>query len=1332
MKIKEFIILACLFAVAITGLQSQTNQSHAQQAPRQDYAAYPYWIDMMKDHSVNFYEVQKAFNEYFADRFTGKGSGWKQFKRWEYFMEQRVYPSGNRLNHAQVWNEIMKFREKYPQTGNSNRSNWTSLGPETWTDITGHWNPGLGRINVIARDPFDPQILYIGSPSGGLWKTTDEGENWEVLTDQMPVLGVSAIAIHPVNSDIIYIGTGDRDANDNYSIGVLKSVDGGDTWELTGLDWEITQNRTIAKLLINPSNPDILLAATTNGVFKTVDAGVTWYNVQSGDIDDMEFKPGDPNTVYAVTQSFFKSTDGGENFTQISGVPTNNRVQIAVTEANPEYVYYFSYENGIYRSENSGSSFTQRSTSPTEGSQGWYDLAMAVSHENAEEVHIGEINTYRSMNGGQSWTQTTDWQWGNPYGYTHCDIHEIVFYGGTLYIGSDGLISKSTDNGNNWTDLTQGVNIRQFYRIAGSRTNPYKLLGGSQDNGTSVYTNDHWHEWLGADGMEAAIDHSDENIVYGTSQNGNFYKSNNGGNGGNVGITQPGGGAWVTPFVMDPVDPQTLYVGTTNVRKTTNGMNSWTTISNLGSGNIRNMYISESDPDYLYVSKSEAIYRTTDGGTTWDNITNGLPDLFITYIAVHPLDPEIVAVSLSGFSDGDKVYISYDAGDTWENFSFNLPNIPANCVIFNNDEGLGLYVGMDVGIYYIDNSLGEWEPFSDGLPNVIVNELEIHYESGKIRAGTYGRGLWESDIHPVIPPDIIITYTVHAGDDDIIEFGETVTLDVQLKNNMDIPAEDLNMTVSFIDEYISLTDNSEFFGTIPSGDSTLIEGAFSFDVALDVPDDYPVHLATLTTSSADLWEGLIKLKAYAPVVEPGLVVVNDSGNGYLEPGESALIGVDMLNSGSLSASEINIDISTTDPFAAISNTTAYIDLLDPAASQEIIFNITVDEDAPIGHIIMISFSITANGSYATTDNIGLVIGQVTEDYETGDFSKYPWSFEGNSDWYIVNDVVFEGEYTTRSGAIDDEEESVLTLQLDVLFDGEISFYKKVSCEDDPYGTGYDYLAFRIDDDEKGRWDSEVPWSQEVYQVSAGLHTLSWVYHKDYSVNSGSDCAWIDMIVFPPFDNGIPQLYLDPVAMAKIMPPDQADIDTLLVANIGGGQLDYSIEITDGSFLNRLDPVSWLTINQENGSLDFGGQDNLELTFNTAGVAEGEYSCLIIVSDNTGIETEIPVALTVEMGIGIDESADVTGANLVTVFPNPFTHETSISFKTTERVIVSLEIFNIKGEKVKTLIHEAAMDAGTYSAVWDGTSDNQNMVPGGVYFYRLNAGKLFTGRIAVVR
>ena len=712
----------------------------------QDENSTPEWVKMMKDLNVNFYDVQESANKYFETHPKRKGSGWKQYKRWEYFTEQRVYPTGNRINHAQVWNEISKFNRNFPAENKDNRNDWIPLGPSTSLNVTGHWNPGLGRINVILREPGNPQTIYIGSPSGGLWKTTDEGGNWTPLTDNQPVLGVSAIAIDPSNTNIIYIGTGDNDHSDNYSIGVLKSIDGGQTWNTTGMDWSIYQNRTIAKLLINPINPDILFAATTNGLFRTTNAGDSWSSVLTGDIDDLEFKPDDPNTIYASTMKFYKSANGGNNFTETTGMSNSSRVQIAVTEDNPNYVYFFSSASGIYRSEDCGDSFTLRSTQPNQGSQSWYDLALCVSHENAEEVHLGEINTWKSTNGALTWTKTTDWTWENPIGYTHCDIHEMVFFGSTLYVGSDGLICKSTDGASTWTNLTEGICIRQFYKIGTSKNDPYKILGGSQDNGTSVYSTDHWHEWLGADGMECVVDYTNSDIVYGTSQFGSFYKSTTGGNNGGVNITQPGGGNWVTPFVIHPTDNETLFVGSSEVRKTTNGMNSWTTISNLNLGNLNNLAIAESNPDYLYTSESDKIYRTKNGGSSWANISNGLPDNHITYIAIHPENPEIIAVSLSGYTDGEKVYISENAGDTWTNYSSNLPNIPANCVAFYSGIFNSLYVGMDVGVYYIDDNLTEWTSYMNDLPNVIVNELEIQFDEQLIRAGTFGRGLWESSL----------------------------------------------------------------------------------------------------------------------------------------------------------------------------------------------------------------------------------------------------------------------------------------------------------------------------------------------------------------------------------------------------------------------------------------------------------------------------------------------------------------------------------------------------------------------------------------------------------
>jgi len=736
----------------------------------------PKWFTMMQDPGVNFYDVQQEAERYFESVGTGRGTMYKIYKRWEYMNYDRTFPTGERPKQAHLWNEMKNFNENYTSRGREG-GNWQELGPKVWQDNTGHWNPGIGRVEVVAVDPNDSNVIYIGAPAGGCWKTTNEGETWEVLTDDLPVMGVSAIAIDPTNSNIIYIGTGDRDAGDNYSIGVLKSTDGGQNWETTGMEHTIYQNLTVEKLLIHPDDPETIFCAVNNGLYRSYDGADTWELIFSGNIDDIEFKPGDPNTIYALTKKFFKSTDGGDTFVQITdGLPSSNgRAQIAVTNAEPDYVYFMCAGSnglfgGIYRSTDSGESFELRADSPQMlgyspqgddgSSQSGYDLGLAVSHINPEEVHILGIITWRSMDGGINWVATTEWSFPNNRGYTHCDMHWAHFEGGTLYVGSDGLVSKSEDSGETWTELTTGIGIRQFYRISGSKNDPYKLMGGAQDNGTSVYSYDHWHEWLGADGMECLVDYSNSNIVYGTTQGGSFNKSNNGGM-NTINITQPGGGAWVTPFVIHPTDPQTIFVGNNSgVRKTTNGMQSWTTISDFNN-TVNQLAIAESNPDYIFASWGNTIKRTKNGGETWSNISSGLPSNAISYIAVHPSNPELVAVSLSGYNAGQKLYISEDAGDTWTNYSLNLPNIPANCVTFYDDLSQSLYVGMDVGVYHIDNTLTEYETFWEGLPNVIVMELEINYQIQKIRAATYGRGLWESDVLIVEPiADFEADYTI--------------------------------------------------------------------------------------------------------------------------------------------------------------------------------------------------------------------------------------------------------------------------------------------------------------------------------------------------------------------------------------------------------------------------------------------------------------------------------------------------------------------------------------------------------------------------------------------
>ncbi len=726
------------------------------------------WVEMMQDHEVNFYETQQAFEEYWQDRTVRRGLGWKQFKRWAYFMAPRVYPSGK----IPAPNRAARAYEAYLQehaVQSTDRADWTSLGPDSWETVS--YNPGIGRINCIAADPNNSDVLYAGAPSGGFWKSVDGGQSWYTTTDALTALGVSAVAVDPSDSQNIYLGSGDGDGGNTYSIGVMKSTDGGESWMETGLQWEVTETRQISDIIIHPGQPHIVFAAANNGIFKSTDSGDSWLNVQSGDFKDLAFKPGDPSVVYACGSRFYRSEDGGNSFTQISSglMPEHRigRLAMAVTDANDEYVYLVASDIvdsgflGLYRSTDSGRSFDLRSDSPNilgyepdgsdSGGQGWYDLAIAASAQNSEDIFVGGVNIWRSLDGGANWEINGYWYYPDDnYPYVHADIHALNYHHGYLFAGCDGGIWQTDDNGQTWQDISFGMVTTQFYRMGDYEDDPYLIMGGTQDNGTNRYRNNIWTHVYGSDGMETAINARNPDTMYASYYNGGLLRSSDGG-ASFYGIADDidESGSWVTPYTLHPQNPQTLYAGFVNVWKSEDGGDSWFTISNFDGSTLRSLAVAPSDPNYIYTATQTLMYKTSNGGASWQDITANLPtdSASITYITVADDHPEHVWVTFSGYKDGIKVYQSEDGGLNWINISGTLPNLPVNCITREQaNSNDALYVGTDVGVYYKDNSMSDWEAFNHGLPNVIVDELEIHNSAGLVRAASFGRGMWESPL----------------------------------------------------------------------------------------------------------------------------------------------------------------------------------------------------------------------------------------------------------------------------------------------------------------------------------------------------------------------------------------------------------------------------------------------------------------------------------------------------------------------------------------------------------------------------------------------------------
>lgn len=751
--------------------------------PSLSFAQSTEWWNMMQDPQAQYEETVAAFEEYWAGRPVTKGSGWKPFQRWSYYMESRVAPDGSQIAPSQTlerFDEYVRTHIDRSRRNNLANGNWTAVGPVN-LPVNGTGQPnGLGRITCLAFHPTDPNILFVGAPAGGIWKSTDYGTTWTSLNNGLIRLGVSSIVVHPTTPNTIWIATGDRDGGDAPGYGVWKSTDGGNTWAAsnTGMG-----NRTVNEILMDPSNPDVLIAAATNGIYRSANGGANWTQSLAGpNLKDIAFKPGSSSCMYGSGTVVYRSLDNGITWIQMTnGVPVGvQRMALATSAADPDRVYIFAGDagglEGYYVSTDSATNFTQQATTPNlcgydvtggTGSQAWYDLVTMADPLDANHVITGAINVWESFDAGVTWSIVAHWVGSGGVPAVHADDHVLEYspHTGDMFIGHDGGLHVSNDAGVSWAELSDGLAIAQIYKIGQSQLNSDLTINGYQDNGTAFYRNGGWYTEIGGDGMECIIDYTDDNVMYGALYYGDIRRSTNGGtsfaiiaaNGVN-GITESG--AWVTPYKLHPQNPDTMFVGYQQVWRSYNCKSAatnavtWTPISAfVGTSTVRDIAISESNPDVMYASRAGAnnFYRTvnaTAGTPTWTDLDALLPAAGTPVdIEIHPTDPNTVWIALA-----NNIYESTDGGNTWTDISGTLPNIALNTIVFDDFSPVeAMYVGMDAGVYYIDNTLGDWVLYMDGLPNVEVTELEIYYDPecrGKdmLKAATYGRGLWESDL----------------------------------------------------------------------------------------------------------------------------------------------------------------------------------------------------------------------------------------------------------------------------------------------------------------------------------------------------------------------------------------------------------------------------------------------------------------------------------------------------------------------------------------------------------------------------------------------------------
>ncbi|MCX7878254.1 MAG: T9SS type A sorting domain-containing protein [Ignavibacteria bacterium] len=705
--------------------------------------------------SVTFYSQDLNIPDNIYDKAPEEIQKRNAFKRERWFYEQRMYPYNYLPEDAyskaiEQRNELRRNQGFYLKE-TDNLPPWVNIGPSpgyyfSYSDIS-------GRCVTIKYDPVNPNVIYVGAAFGGVWKSTNGGFNWFPLTDFEVSLSSGSIAIDPTNTSIIYYGTGEAtySAVSYYGRGILKSTNGGTTW--TNYTTGLPSLTYCSRLVIRPGFPNQLLAAMgTSGLYRSTDAGVSWTQIVAGRCDDVIFAPG--GTVAYIVGSgtgYRISTDGGVTFISSSALTMGTRNHIAICRTVPTVLYASVYSGSsitVFKSTDSGNNFTQVAIGTDfQGTQAWYDFYIHVNPFDPNFAYVGSIDVWRTTNGGTNFVNITN---GYSGGIVHVDQHNMDFHptnSNELIVANDGGVWKSTDRGTSWINLNISLTLTQFYRIAADPSNASHVLGGTQDNGTQRTLGTlNWAAAFGGDGGEVCFHSQDPSYILGETQNNGVRRSTNGGASWSTatsGLT--GSGAWVAPLISHPTQATVFYTARQQIFKTTNWAASWFSLPSSGlSGTIREMAISRTNPNLIYATSGSTIFKSTDEGSTFTNVTSGLPARTITSVYVHPDSQNVAIITFSGFGAG-KIYKTTNGASSWINISGNLPDSPVNDgLIYHPGFSTSvLFVAMDIGVFITTNHGNNWTELADGLPNTVAMHLDYHQSSNKLRVGTHGRSVWE-------------------------------------------------------------------------------------------------------------------------------------------------------------------------------------------------------------------------------------------------------------------------------------------------------------------------------------------------------------------------------------------------------------------------------------------------------------------------------------------------------------------------------------------------------------------------------------------------------------
>jgi hypothetical protein len=676
-----------------------------------------------------------------------------------------------------------------PLTGGINRNSWKWIGPG---------NIG-GRIRSILIHPTNPNQMWVGSISGGIWKTTNGGSSWLPVWDFMPNLAITTMIMDPTNSNVMYVGTGEGFFNGDAlrGAGVFKSTDGGTSWSqlasTANSNWYY-----VNRLAISPDG-NTLLAATKTGIWRSINGGATWSQQLSGVVvQDIDFDPTDSNKAIAGGRVIVYSIDGGMNW---FGTPLSVRAEVAYAPNAPNIVYAsIDFNNGeIWKSINGGQNYIKVNTGNSFlGKQGWYDNIIWVDPTNANTVIVGGIDLWRSTDGGASLTKISEWR--RMPASPHADHHAIVAHPNfngtsnkTVFFGNDGGIYKTDDvytaaTTSGWQELNNNLGITQFFGAAGNVSSGV-IVGGTQDNGTLRYSGgtETWTQMFGGDGGFSAADPSDPNYFYGEYVYAQIHRSNNGGTSSEYINGQYWNGsswAWksppymipdvqnkkanfIAPLILDPNNPNRILIGGESLWKTDDAKTvntnttgpSWQSIKGSVGSNISAIAVAKGDSNTIWVGHNNGlVYKSTNGGGSWAQVDTGTPNLpnrYVMRITIDANNHNIVYVTFGGFNS-DNIWRTADGGSTWTDITGSgatgLPDAPVRTLVIHPNHPNWLYVGTEVGIFVSEDTGTTWHLPHEGPATVSVDELFWMGNTTRLIAATHGRGLFKTETEKQGPP----------------------------------------------------------------------------------------------------------------------------------------------------------------------------------------------------------------------------------------------------------------------------------------------------------------------------------------------------------------------------------------------------------------------------------------------------------------------------------------------------------------------------------------------------------------------------------------------------